>query len=376
MDLSELQPDGGKRASEAGAADDGMRDLVGQLGRETVAPLSNALERVNRFATSGKIDRAGLRALRSDIEMARRLGIIGQQISRIASGRVRQNPARLNLTQTLRDALEQRARETAARGIDLRQELRPAEVMIDPSLLAALLQAMLDWCFQHARSHIEFVLDLKTWPENARLSCRFAHVPPDEVPPDACTAGARLDTLPWQLLLRLAQSLGLIVQREDGAGDTQLTIEFPHTVGSRLDTEAAFEFDDAVARGPNSQPMAGSHVLVVAARRETRNAVRETLRPMGLMIDYVTSVEEARQFCDSGMPHAIVYEAALAGENFQRLRREWSAEVRGLAFIEIAEQGHALEVTDLGGNRTSRVGRDAIATALPSALQFELVRDP
>jgi DNA-binding NtrC family response regulator len=121
--------------------------------------------------------------------------------------------------------------------------------------------------------------------------------------------------------------------------------------------------------------MAGSHVLVVAARRETRNAVRETLRPMGLMIDYVASVEEARQFCESGMPHAIVYEAALAGENFQRLRRDWSAEVRTLAFIEIGEQGHALEVSDMGGNRTSRVGRDALATALPSALLFELVRD-
>jgi hypothetical protein len=93
---------------------------------------------------------------------------------------------------------------------------------------------------------------------------------------------------------------------------------------------------------------------------------------MGLMVDYVGSVDEARQFCSGGLPHAIVYEAALAGENFRKLRAEWTREVPALAFIEIAEQGRELQVSDLGGQRTSRIGRDVIVSALPSALSFEL----
>ena len=72
--------------------------------------------------------------------------------------------------------------------------------------------------------------------------------------------------------------------------------------------------------------MVGRHVLVIASRRETRNSVRDTLRPMGLMVDYVATVDEARQFCSSGLPHAIIFEAALAGENFRKLRADWSSE--------------------------------------------------
>jgi len=373
MDLPDLPDVPGKGpAAPAFAADrsgaDGFRELVGQLGRELAAPMTSALERINAFATSGRIDRAGLRALREEIEHARRIGLNAQQISRFASGRVRQKPERLNLTQTLRDALAQRSRETASRGIDLRQELKPAELIIDASMCSALLQALLDWSFEHARSQIEFRIDLKSWPERARLTCRFAHIPADELPTLGSTT---LGTVSWQLLHRLAQTLGLVLQHEDKAGNAQLTLEFPRTVS---EGRALLELDEPCHTGPNSQPMAGQHVLVIASRRETRNAVRDTLRSMGLMVDYVGSIDEARQFSSSGLPHAVLFEAALAGENFRKLRSEWSQEVPTLAFIEISEQGRELEVCDIGGQRTSRIGRDVIASALPSALMFELAK--
>jgi hypothetical protein len=174
------------------------------------------------------------------------------------------------------------------------------------------------------------------------------------------------------LLHRLSQALGLVVRRDDKDGNTNLTLEFPHTVNEGVATLAALQFDESGAAGPNSQPMVGRHVLVIASRRETRNGVRDTLRSMGLMVDYVGSIDEARQFCEGGLPHAIIFESALAGENFRKLRAEWTREVPALAFIEIAEQGRELEVSDIGGQRTSRIGRDVIAGALPSALMFEL----
>ncbi|MCU0922631.1 MAG: hypothetical protein MUF16_20300 [Burkholderiaceae bacterium] len=377
MDLSDLPTVPGRLGAQpAAAADpaaaDSFRELIGQLGREITAPMTSALERVNNFATTGRIDRAGLRALREEIECARRLALGAQQISRFASGRVRQAPERLNLTQSLRDALAQRSRETASRGIDLRQELKPAEVVVDASMWSALMQALLDWSFEHARSHIEFRIDVKSWPVHARLACRFAFIPPDELYSQQTSAAQRLEAVPWQLLCRLSRTMGLQVQREDQGGNTRLTLEFPNTVREGMATLGALELDEAGPSGPNSQPMVGRHVLVIAARRETRNGVRDTLRSMGLMVDYVATIDEARQFCESGLPHAVIFEAALAGENFRRLRAEWSREVPTLAFIEIAEQGRELEVSDIGGQRTSRIGRDVIASALPSALSFEL----
>jgi hypothetical protein len=379
MDLSDLpnppaKPQGNATAAPTATAGDAWRELLGQLGREVVVPMTAAMERVNAFATTGRIDRAGLRALRDEIECARRLGLSAQQISRFASGRVQPQHVRLNLTQSLRDALAQRSRETASRGIDLRQDLKPAEIVVDTSMCAALLQAVLDWSFEHARSHIEFRIDIKPWPVRARLSCRFAYIPADEVPDAATPAAQRLESIAWQLLQQLARCLDLRVQREDRQGSTQLTLEFPQTVNEDVTTLTLLELDPPFGTAPNSQPMVGRHVLVVASRRETRNAVRETLRSMGLMLDYVASVDEAREFCNGGLPHAIVYESGLSGENFRKLRAEWTREVPSLAFIEITEQGRELKVCDLGGQRTSRVGRDVLVSALPGALSFELAK--
>lgn len=347
-----------------------LRELVEQIGREVAAPMTSALERVNAFATSGRIDRAGVRALRDELDRARRVALSAQQLARVASGRVRQRAQPLNLTTMLHDALAQRGRETASRGIELRQRLKPSQVIADASLCAALLQALLDWSFEHARSHIEFGIDVTSWPERARLTCRFAYIPPDELLTSPAQP-SRLDTVTWRLLQRLSLALGLELQRDDGDGATQLALEFPRTLGEGL---TLLDLGDAGDGAANSQPMVGRHVLVIASRRETRNAVRDTLRPMGLMVDYVASMDEAHEFCNGGLPHAIVFEAALAGEKLRRLRAQWQREVPSLAYIEIAEQGRDLELTDLGGQRTAHIGRDVLASALASALMSELAR--
>lgn len=357
-------------AAERGGSET-FRELVGQIGRELAEPMTSALQRLDVFAASGRIDRAGLRALGDEIARARRIALNAQQISRFASGRVRQRPQRLDLPQALRGALAQRSGETAVRGIHLRQELKPAEIVIDASMAAALLQALLDWSFEHARSHIEFRIDVKSWPEHARLACRFDFIPADELPTRDTPDAAPLDTVPWHLLRRLAQSLGVLLQRVDEGGRTQLTLEFPRTVGATL---ALLDLDPPSGDAPAAPSMLGRHVLVIASRRETRHAVRDTLRACGLVVDYAASVHEARQFCDDGLPHAILFEAALAGETFGQLRAEWSRKQPTLAFIEITEQGREFEVRDLGGRHTSRIGRDAIASALPGALMFELAQ--
>jgi uncharacterized protein with HEPN domain len=367
-------PAGDAAFAPDGSTADGFKDLVGQIGCEVAAPLTAALERVNAFGTTGRIDRAGLRALRDDIECARRLALSAQQISRFAGGRVRQDPQRLSLATALQDALGQRSRETASRGIELRHDLKPADVIVDPSMASALLQSVLSWSFEHARSPIELRVDIKSWPAHARLGCRFANVPPDERAGQGAAGATQLDSVQWQLLRRLAQVMGLVVKREDRHGQTQLTLEFPRTVGESVVSLATLDLDRPGPVAPNSQPMVGRHVLVIASRRETRNMLRDTLRSMGMMVDYVGSVDEARQFCDGGLPHAVIVEAALAGENFRKLRAELARALPSLAFIEIAEQGRELQVSDVGGLRTSLVGRDVLASALPSALMFELSR--
>ncbi len=117
MDMSENDRDAGPppgRASTAPLPEQSgvttrWNDLVTEIGVATAEPLTAALERIHALITSGRIDRASLRALREEVERARQAGMIGQQITRFASGRLRQSHERLQLADTLKSVLARTA---------------------------------------------------------------------------------------------------------------------------------------------------------------------------------------------------------------------------------------------------------------------------
>jgi CheY-like chemotaxis protein len=350
--------------------------LIAQLGSEVATTLSAALDRVAALEATGQVDGETLRLLREEIDLARRAGIMGQQVVRLCNGQVQLANERLDLTALLREALRQRGREIELRGIEVRQILAPALVKCDATLLFSLLQVVLDWAFEHTVSRIDLTLEVKTWPPHARLVVAFAHRPADEIDTgaDATEDETALNTMSWRLLQQTATVLALRMQRTDPPGRTVLEFEFPDTLARRVEPEGTTNFEESIAPALAPQPLVGRHVLVLTGRREVRNVVREALRPLGLMVDFVGSVEEVQQQCADAMPHAIVYEASLGGQRFNRLRDELLAQARQLAFIQIAEQGKAMQVMNVGGHQLTSVGRDAIIESLPEALTFELTR--
>jgi hypothetical protein len=346
--------------------------LLAQLGAEVASTLSSALERVTTLSATGRIDREGLRRLRDEVDSARRAGIIGQQVVRLSSGRIKVAREQIDLTALLREALMMRGREISARSLEVRQELAQAHVKSDATLLFSLLETLLDWCFAHTVSRVDLRLDVEGWPAQARLSGGFLHCQPDQ-----SDNGAKLDTMAWRLMQQTAAVLNIRLQRHQLKGRSEFTFEFPDTwVPTLTGTDFSLPGDgfEGSTLSHNSQPLAGRHVVVLAARREVRNLVRETLRSMGLRIDFVATVDEALHLFADGLPHGVIYEASLSGERFEQMRRDALAEVASLAFIQIAEQGKAFEVLNIGGTQVASVGRDAIMEALPSALMFELSR--
>lgn len=349
--------------------------LLGQMGSEVAAALTVALERVNALATTGKISRRGLRELREHIELARRVGIVGQHVNRLASGRVRQNAERVDLTNVLREALLQRRRQIASLGFEVRHVLGPAQVMADPTLMFMLVETLLEWAFEHTRTAIDLRIDLNPWPVFARLACSFRFLSDEQLDRPALDFGApTVHTMSWRLLQQVASTMGLPIALEADGAQARLTIEFPRTVNDPSETASLRDRPDANRQALNSKPLAGSHLLVLAARRETRSLVRDAVRHMGVMVDYVTTVDEAREFCKAGMPHAVLHESALGGERFERLRRELLDEVPHLVFIELSEEGQGLPTRTVGQRRFTCVGLDSIVESLPAALMFELSR--
>jgi len=283
------------------------------------APLTAALERINTLTSTGRIDRKGLRDLRLEVESARQAGMIGQQLTRFASGRLRQSHERLQLAEVVNGVLAHRGRETQARGIVLKPSLKSVEVIVDASLLFSLLNSMLDWSLANAHSQVDLAIDTKQWPAHARLHCRFANRPHDGL--DAAVTAHGLDSLSWRLLEQTAWTMGLVVERNDNDGITALVLEFPRTVSNEIEGVSALEINDGFAPSSNSQPLAGSHVLVVASRREMRVQIRDALRNMSLIVDFVNSVDEAVSFCRDGLPHAVIIESIQSGGAIRGLPR-------------------------------------------------------
>lgn len=374
MDMSEVNiSSGAGSASADDEADARWQRLMSGVGAEIAGPLTAALEHIHALTTTGHIDRAALRTLREQVERARQVGITAQQLSRFAAGRMRQSHERLPLADMLTTVLNHRTRETQARGVTLKPILKPVDVVVDASLLFSLLNTMLDWAVVHAKSQIDFTIDLKSWPPRARLLCRFAIQPVDRLDDGAPVVEPfDIDSMTWHLLEQTAATMNLPLQRNVEAGNVGLTLEFPRTVNDEMEGVSTFELDQGFAPSTNSKPLAGSHVLVIASRRDVRLQVRDAIRHMGLIVDMVSSVEEAADFCREGLPHAVVFEGILSGEKLTQLRAEISTEVPDFPFIEIIEQGNDFAMSGFGGADHARVGREALGNALPSVLMFEL----
>jgi hypothetical protein len=390
MDLSELNSPASPARPVSGDSpaacdpNDAAWQLACQIGVEVATPLTHALERALELQATGRIDRPGLHALVTQIEQARRASMVGQQIARLAQGGTQQQHETLNLTQSLREVLAQRQGELDSRGVVIKQVLKPAEVIVDATLLSALIHTLLDWALRHACSAVDIQLDMKSWPPHARLLCCFDHLPADQAaahPTNRATAAlsqhaSTLDSLPWQLLLQLARTMQLPIERHDVGGSTTLTLEFPHTANDSLEGAASFDVSSGFALAGEARPLAGTHVLVMALRRDVRNQIRQAIAHMGLTLDFVTTTDAAREFCQQGLPNAVVYESAIHDSAFDRLRNDIREQRPELAWIEVTEQGEAFEISSFGGLSMARVGRGAIGTSLPSALMFELAKGP
>ena len=363
-------------------------DIVQQLGAEIAGPLSVALDRIQGLISTGQIDRQGLRALREAVSQAREAGITGQQLARLASGRLRLAREKLHLTQMLRGVLAHRSRETQARGIQVRQQLRAVEIVADGSLLFALLNALVDWALASTHSSIDLRLDLTPWPAKARLTCRFAHRSLDLLNPGRTGETPQpINSLAWRLVEQTAVTMGLLPLREDEAGITVLTLEFPQTVSEEATdaeadvlprsapkplSEASLSADTGPSTTGNSKPLAGSHVLIVSPRRELRTQIQSALSHMGLIIDVVDHMEDAAQFCMEGLPHGIVFEAAQRNEIFERLREEIGVEVPQFCFVEVRDEAHLTQLSTATPDGLARISVGHLADALPSVLTFEL----
>lgn len=377
MDLPDSARMHSAAAPQGGATDDPpWPRVLGEAGAEIAGPLTRVAARLEALVQAGRLETHDAAPLREAVEEARAAAMATQQLARLTGGRLRQSHERIELSALLGEVLQQHAGVLSARGLNARAQLKPAEVLVDPSLLFGLLHTLMDWAGRGACAPIQLTLDHHAWPPHAQLTCRFTHCPPDRVPdPAAPHPAPALDTLRWRVLQQTARTMALRLDRADTASQTLVTIEFPRTVNGVGEGVSAPE-PEAPAAPPagatSTRPLAGASLLVIEPRRDRRTEVREAVQHLGLILDFAGSVEEARDFCHGGLPHTIAYAALVRGLRLDILKSEILTSVPDFPFIEIEEQGTVLEISDGAGRPIAKVGRDALARTLPAALVHEL----
>ena len=343
--------------------------LVGQFGAELAEPINTMHNIVQDFNQSRHMSHAQMAQLVASVETALKVTRQSQQIARLAEGQLRQSHERLHLDQLLHQTLAEQSLALKARGIEIHRNIKPVEIIIDPGLLSSLIETALTWgCSQGKRVVVS--LGIKNWPEHGILAIKASN------PPGSPAPSAQADTLAWQLLVLTAQVMGVTLEREVTAnGEAMLLMEFARTV-KQFEGVTSFEMD---VSGDSSfhngtKPMAGMRILLITNDAMVRAEVERAGRLLGLLVDRVSSVEQAQRYVQLGMPNLVIIDQELNDDSFGRLQNDITSTNPNLGFIEIADESNTFEISSWMSDSMTRVSRDVMRAQLPSVLTLELAR--
>ena len=339
--------------------------VIGAELSRHVATMEAVLE---DFQGARYISRTELATLRSALVGAGRIARQSQQLSRLASGRLRQSHERLALQELVAQVLKESAKRLRALGVEVEPHLRTVEIIVDPGLLVSLLETAVDWAAARGQ-RIQVWLDIKNWPEHAVLLLKVKQTI------SAGEQGPRddEDCLDWFLLVQVAQAMGVMVEREVIGDQSMLTIEFPRTV-RQLEGLTAIEVDVGDSMHSETRPLAGHRLLLISDDERLKRELLEVCDNMGVVLDSTPTTKQAVRFCELDPPHMVVIDEKLHDKRFDELRQDLLDHNVNFPFIEIAEGHNIVEVASWMGDRMSRISRDSLRGQLPSILAMELAK--
>lgn len=356
---------GGKTVSEPWSLADQAPNLLAALA-EQIADTTHAMQNsIDQLMVQDRIGRTEHRALTLPLDRVKRTGQLLQQIHRFNSGRIRQSHEKTDLAELVENALQERRKEFALLGVEMRRKLKPVDVLFDPTVAFAFVNALIDWALPFGR-RVDVRLDLNTWPPHARLQVKASS---DGAPP---SSGKSLDNIAWMLVRQIAASAGGIdIQREETADGVNVTAMFHRTVQA-VDGISAVDLSDD--QSSMFKSLQGIYALVVSPMLQVRADVRDALREIGVSADSVVDLIQAREAITHRMPNLIVFDGQIKGPEFDQFRHDILREVLEMPFVEISPDDSAFHMSGFGEHAMAKVGRGNIREALGTAVMFELAK--
>ncbi|GAC1600029.1 MAG: hypothetical protein NVS3B2_01880 [Ramlibacter sp.] len=365
-------------ASGAWSMEQHWPTLVATLSEQAVDSSNLVLRALDFMVGAGRMRRAEAKALSDALYRMRDASLRAQQITRLASGRIRQTRDRVELAELIRDQLDSRREEFEAANAIVQSSLSPVDVLLDPPVAVSLVNNVVDWGLSFSKQ-LTLTLETPVWPAPARLLVRVA-TPPRATPPGQPAGawgtkerGRRLnDGLHWMLLRQMAASANLTVTRSGSEGAAMLTIEFPKTFLSAGGVSSVELFAED---SPGASSLLNAWVLVIAGDDRLRTTATDTLRHAGIGVKSVSSLAEARKLVAAGKPNALVIATAVTGSaGFSAFKAELTGEHGSCPVVEITERPPSFHQSGFQGYEVAKVGRDQMKKELGPAVLFELAK--
>ena len=354
--------------------------LVATLSEQAVESSNLILRALDFMVGAGRMRRAEAKALSDALYRMRDTSLRAQQITRLASGRIRQARDRVELAELIRELLDSRREEFAAANANVHSMLSPVDVLLDPPVAVSLVNNAVDWGMSFSKE-VTLTLETPVWPAPAKLLVRVATPPRTTGPvPGQHTGtwgtkerGRRLnDGLHWMLLRQMAASANLTVTRSGVDGAAILTIEFPKTFLSSDGLSSVELFGE---ESPGATLLVNAWVLVIAGDDRLRTTATDTLRHAGIGVKSVPSLAEARLLAASSKPNALVVETKVIGTaDFSAFKTEVMGQGGSCPVVEITERAPSFQSSGFQGFEVVKVGREQIKKDLGPTVLFELAK--
>jgi hypothetical protein len=349
--------------------------LVATLSEQAVESSNLVLRALDFLVGAGRLRRTEAKALSDALFLLRDTSLRAQQITRLASGRIRQAKDRVDLADVIGQLLHERADEFKAANVDVRAQLAPTDVLLDPPAAVSLVNTIIDWGLSFSRE-VVLTLEAPEVPGPAQLQVRVTTPPRQDSAPAsgqwaARPRGRRLnDGLHWMLLRQMAASAHIKVKRGSAEGAALVTIEFPKTFLNAQGI-ATMELLDSEA---TEAQLRESWVLVVVRDPVLRRACLDALRTVGVEAKGAADYTEARRVILSGKPQMMVVGFDALGEHLHEFRADALGHDWRCPLVEITKDSPSFHVNGFEGFETAKVGRDDIAKELAPTVLFELVK--
>lgn len=353
--------------------------LVATLSEQAVESSNLILRALDFMVGAGRMRRAEAKALSDALYRMRDTSLRAQQITRLASGRIRQARDRVELGELIRELLDSRREEFTAANVDVQALLQPVDVLLDPPVAVSLVNNVVDWGLSFSKQ-VTLTLDTPVWPAPARLVARVATPPrrPASQPGQHTGTwgtkerGRRLnDGLHWMLLRQMASSANLGVTRSGVEGTAILTIEFPKTFLSSdgLSSVELFEEDS-----PGATSLLNAWVLIIAADDKLRGGALEALKRAGIGAKAAASLAEARELIGAGKPNTLVVATEVMGADFNGFKGEVAGQDGTCPVVEITERPPSFHNSGFRGFEIAKIGREHLKKDLGPTVLFELAK--